>query len=102
MSNKYLNILTFSIILITSTACNYFDETDEHGRQIQCNGQQANIIFTNKTAKLIINETTYQLNRVIVASGEKYQGDNALVWLKGDDALIEINNIRLAHCQLIQ
>ena len=89
-------------MLFASTAYSYPDETDNSGRQIQCNQQLVNVIFNNKNARLIISEITYQLNRVVAASGEKYQGDNALVWLKGDSALIEINNIRLSHCQLIQ
>lgn len=92
-----MNKIIISLTLITLAACT--NNIIEH--HIQCESNTATIEFDNSTMELIINNNRYHLNKVASASGIKYQSQLALVWLKGDDAIIEFDNIKLKYCKLI-
>lgn len=103
MIQPYRKALGLLITILTITACSNYNKVETSERTIQCDELTAKLIFKGNSARLIMsNETAYSLTRVVTASGEKYQGSTALVWLKGSDALLEINHKRMSHCQFIE
>jgi membrane-bound inhibitor of C-type lysozyme len=43
---------------------------------------------------------TLQLQRVEAASGERYEDDDILAWLKGDEARFIVDTVRITECDL--
>jgi uncharacterized membrane protein len=60
--------------------------------------------FTPSALTLIIPEPfvprTLQLQRVEAASGERYEDDDILAWLKGDEARFIVDTVRITECDL--
>ncbi|UCC14285.1 MAG: MliC family protein [Gammaproteobacteria bacterium] len=54
--------------------------------------------YAEDKARLVLPKRTLVLPRVPSASGGKYQGDNVLLWSKGEEATIEIDGLRRSEC----
>ncbi|MDH3915303.1 MAG: MliC family protein [Chromatiales bacterium] len=54
--------------------------------------------YAEDGARLVLPTRTVLLPLVTSASGGKYQGDNILIWSKGEEATIEIDGLRRTGC----
>jgi membrane-bound inhibitor of C-type lysozyme/uncharacterized membrane protein len=54
--------------------------------------------YAGDKARLVLPTRTVVVPRVASASGGKYQGDNILIWTRGEEATIEIDGLRRTGC----
>ncbi|MCU4676091.1 YbaY family lipoprotein [Catenovulum sp. 2E275] len=71
----------------------------------QCGEHLIKVSQLNNQLELVLNQTPYQLNRVVAASGEKYQLEQQGMpkidfWLKGDGAMLVVDGTK-ESCQLV-
>ena len=57
---------------------------------------------TNSQATLFTRDETLVLKNQPAASGSKYQGERIMVWIKGDEVLLEVDNKRVGPCAVSQ
>jgi len=84
------------------------DKTPNIGKEVEgqtltftCGDTQVEVAELGQGLRLTTDTATYDLERVVSASGVKYQAKNdpgTLFWNKGRETLIEIDGKRLADC----
>jgi len=97
MMIKIIPPLITSCILTTLLACSESTSI----LNIQCDNALATVKINPSTIGFSLGEKHYQLKQRVSASGSKYQNEQVTVWLKGDDAMIIINQVKLKNCKLI-
>jgi membrane-bound inhibitor of C-type lysozyme len=66
----------------------------------ECDQDEVVASARGKQLTLYVQERTYQLTRVVSASGEKYEVGATSFWSKGNSALITVGGSRYTNCRL--
>jgi len=68
----------------------------------RCDDKPLEILFHADQAQISWREKNYLLTHAISASGEFYLGEGLSFWIRGNEAQLELNDMKQIQCQLLR
>lgn len=94
-----IRLMSLAISLASIVACD--SGTTKHHTVIRCDDIVMQADIEQHSVTLFIHDDAQVLKRKISASGEKYQSERILLWLKGEDALVRFGDENFKDCKVI-
>ena len=106
MSPRILPIALCSVLALAITACKPAAPPDASSSPAagapvtyQCDGLTLTAQFQGDHMTLRAPGVEYVLPSTVAASGAKFESDHAMVWSKGNEALVKIDGQDYANCR---
>ncbi|NLQ16842.1 lysozyme inhibitor [Marinomonas sp. M1K-6] len=111
-----LQAVVVGVSLFGLMACSTLDDTlaiNEKEYQVEeviqtnsalyrCDGKPLAILFHAEQAQARWQEKSYQLTHAVSASGAFYLGEGLSFWIKGNEAELELHNMKKFLCHLVR